>query len=133
VIANLHQLHEMLIRIQVCMLHYRLALVSCSEFGSSQGVNRLLHSTTLLCSFTITDGIKFGGDFLAYRRDPLEVHSDFVVRVLHDGQVLSDTVLSAAARVAAGAKKNLLLAQAIDHRGEAIVSYTTVKVVEGEA
>jgi tRNA-intron lyase len=86
-----------------------------------------------VCSFTTTDGIKFGGDFLAYRGDPLNVHSDFVVCVLHQGQVLSDTVLSAAARVAVGAKKKLLLAQANDHRGETIVSYTTVIVAEGEA
>jgi hypothetical protein len=36
-IATLHQLHEMLIRKQVCMLHYRDALI----FGNSQGVNKL--------------------------------------------------------------------------------------------
>jgi tRNA-splicing endonuclease subunit Sen34 len=86
-----------------------------------------------LCRFTLTEGIKFGGDFLAYMGDPLEVHSEFVVHVLHDAQVFSDTALSAAARVAAGAKKCLLLARVIACQDKTTVLYTTVKVAGGDA
>lgn len=76
----------------------------------------------------LTNGIKFGGHYLAYKGDPYKVHAAFVVRVLPVGAVLSNEALSAACRSAAGAKKSLLLAQVPDGGGS--VAYTTVMSVD---
>jgi tRNA splicing endonuclease len=63
------------------------------------------------CRFTLSNGIKFGGHFLAYQGDPYKVHAAFVVRVLPGNGEIAQEALSAACRAAAGAKKCLVLAQ----------------------
>ena len=81
--------------------------------------------------YTLTDGIKFGGHFLAYQGDPLAVHAAFVVRVLRRGRMLSDASLSAASRAAVGAKKRLLLAFVDPEVRDAPVEYITAILTEG--
>lgn len=81
------------------------------------------------CRYTLTDGIKFGGHYLAYKGDPYKVHAAFVVRVLPPGETLSTDALSAACRAAAGAKKALLLAH-VDDAMDMAVSFTTVTSVD---
>ena len=73
-------------------------------------------------SFTLTDGAKFGGDYLAYPGDPFVYHAQFVVRVLPPSDdeggssTLRPTLLKAWARGVHGARKHLLLATAADAR-----------------
>ena len=80
------------------------------------------------CRYTLTNGIKFGGHYLAYKGDPYKVHAALVVRVLLNGQPLADEELSAACRAAAGAKKRLLLAHV--NTCSLAISYTTVMSVD---
>ncbi len=94
-------------------------------------------------SFTLTDGAKFGGDYLAYPGDPFVYHAQFVVRVLPPSVgpaaqqaaggsgdapppppspsllppgAIRPTLLKAWARGVHGARKHLLLATAADAR-----------------
>ncbi len=68
--------------------------------------------------FTLTPGVKFGGDFLLYPGDPKLYHAQFVVRVLDEEEPLSPTLLKLWARGVHGARKHLVLAtvarQALD-------------------
>ena len=80
------------------------------------------------CRYTLTNGIKFGGHFLAYQGDPDTVHAAFVVRVQTADDEMTDATLSAASRAAAGARKRLLLA--VPERDCSNVSYTTVTSVD---
>lgn len=59
--------------------------------------------------YTLTDGGKFGGDFLAYPGDPALYHAYYVVRVLPQGAALHPTMLLGTARGAHAARKHLLL------------------------
>ena len=82
-----------------------------------------------VCRYTLTDGLKYGGHYLAYKGDPYQVHAAFVVRVLPAGESLTTDALSAACRAAAGAKKALLLAH-VDAASDAAVSFMTVTSVD---
>lgn len=73
----------------------------------------------------MTDGIKFGGDFLAYEADPETCHAAFAVLVVPGGQ-LSDDAVGAACRAATAARKRLLVANPICEDGTWVVHYTTV-------
>lgn len=73
----------------------------------------------------MTDGIKFGGDFLAYERDPETCHAAFTVLVVPGGQ-LNDDELGSACRAATAARKRLLVANPVLSNGDWTVEYTTV-------
>lgn len=73
----------------------------------------------------MTDGIKFGGDFLAYEGDPETCHAAFTVLVVPGGQ-LADDALGAACRAATAARKRLLVANPVFADGSWEVEYTTV-------
>eukprot|EP00892_Ulva_mutabilis_P008061 jgi/Ulvmu1/5627/UM023_0166.1 len=75
--------------------------------------------------YFLTDGIKFGGDFLAYEGDPETCHAAFTVLVTPGGY-LADDALGAACRAATAARKKLLVANPVCEDGEWIVDYTTV-------
>ena len=62
---------------------------------------------------TMTTGIKFGADFLAYPGDPMAYHAGFCVRVVPDDAHMRCQHLSGWARTAHGARKNLVLASAV--------------------
>lgn len=55
--------------------------------------------------FVITDGVKFGADYLVYQGDPAVYHSNFQVQVLDSEVGISGRHLMALSRVARGAKK----------------------------
>ena len=76
----------------------------------------------------MTDGIKFGGHFLAYTGDPEAVHAAFVVRVWCGEAGLAPEAVSAAARAAAGARKALLVAWPV--RDWRDVTYTTIMAMD---
>lgn len=58
--------------------------------------------------FTLVDGLKFGVDYLAYRRDPLKFHAEYMVSVT--GSPPSLLELTRMCAVSAKASKSLLLA-----------------------
>ena len=80
------------------------------------------------CRYTLTNGIKFGGHFLAYQGDPDTVHAAFVVRVQTADDEMTDATLSAGSRAAAGARKRMLLA--VPDRACGNVTYTTFTSVD---
>ena len=61
---------------------------------------------------TMTTGIKFGADFLAYPGDPMAYHAGFCVRVVDDETPMRCQLLAGVARMSHGARKNLVLASA---------------------
>ena len=63
---------------------------------------------------TLTTGIKFGADFLAYPGDPMAYHASFTVRVCAENEGVHALTLLAAARMSHGARKNLVLASAAE-------------------
>lgn len=79
---------------------------------------------------TMTTGIKFGADFLAYPGDPMAYHAGFCVRVVDDETPMRCQLLAGVARMSHGARKNLVLASAtpIDGSpsGTMRVEYVTV-------
>ena len=66
---------------------------------------------------TMTTGIKFGSDFLAYPGDPMAYHAGFCVRVVPDDAHMRCQHLSGWARTSHGARKNLVLASAVAEPG----------------
>mmetsp|Transcript_31148 Transcript_31148/g.43171 ORF Transcript_31148/g.43171 Transcript_31148/m.43171 type:complete len:141 (+) Transcript_31148:387-809(+) len=60
--------------------------------------------------YIMTDGSKFGADYLAYPGDPSLYHAQFCVRLLESEASLSPLAFQAATRTAHAARKHLLLA-----------------------
>lgn len=63
-----------------------------------------------LFRYFVTDGSKFGADYLLYPGDPLLYHAQFTVRVLHEQAAIRPALLIGAARGSHSARKHLLLA-----------------------
>ncbi len=58
----------------------------------------------------ITDGLKFGADFLAYKGDPLLFHAKFLVKISHHEGEIPVLDLIVHQRMANANKKTLLIA-----------------------
>lgn len=67
---------------------------------------------------TLTAGIKFGADYLAYPGDPMAYHACFTVRVCGEAEGLQPLALGAATRLSHAARKNLVLATAVSGERE---------------
>jgi len=66
----------------------------------------------------VTNGVKFGGDFLVYPGDPTRFHSFFVVQCVdYDDEELTPANLVTLARLGTSVKKTLVLAS-LDEDGE---------------
>lgn len=60
--------------------------------------------------FFITEGTKFGGDFLAYPGDPIQFHAKYVVICCDTIDNMSERDLVAKSRLGTNVKKTVLLA-----------------------
>ena len=60
--------------------------------------------------FYITDGSKFGGDFLAYPGDPIQFHAKYVVICQDSPEKCSETDLTTRSRLATSTKKTVIFA-----------------------
>lgn len=76
--------------------------------------------------YHMTQGLKFGGDFLAYSGDPHLYHGSFIIRCVEDPDRVSMRDLVAAVRTAAATRKTFVLA-AIDKNSHSVVSSCMVK------
>ena len=74
--------------------------------------------------YFITNGSKFGGDYLVYPGDPLRFHSHFIVKILPLGGRLSGLDLVSVGRLGSTVKKTTVLAS-VDSSGKVI--YTSVQ------
>lgn len=70
---------------------------------------RLQHKF-LAFRYFVTDGSKFGADYLLYPGDPLLYHAQFTVRLLEHQAAIRPALLIGAARGSHSARKHLLLA-----------------------
>ncbi|EEH60431.1 uncharacterized protein MICPUCDRAFT_50670 [Micromonas pusilla CCMP1545] len=61
---------------------------------------------------TMTAGVKFGSDYLAYPGEPMAYHACFTVKVCDGDERMRARELSAASRMSHAARKNLVLATA---------------------
>ena len=66
--------------------------------------------TSLVSRYFVTDGSKFGADYLLYPGDPLLYHAQFTVRVLDQQAAIKPALLVGGARGSHSARKHLLLA-----------------------
>ncbi len=62
------------------------------------------------CRYYITDGSKFGADYLLYPGDPLLFHAQFTVRAIGHDVPVKPALLVGSARGSHAARKHLLLA-----------------------
>lgn len=60
--------------------------------------------------FYLTNGIKFGCDYLAYERPPGETHSKYMVFCFDAGESIAPLNLISASRVASQVSKQILVA-----------------------
>lgn len=74
--------------------------------------------------YFITNGNKFGGDYLVYPGDPLRFHSHFIVKILPCGERLTGLDLVSVGRLGSTVKKTSVLAS-VDLSGKVI--YTSVQ------
>lgn len=81
---------------------------ACSQDAvqAEQPVFSELHSK----GYYITDGAKFGADYLLYPGDPLLFHAQFTVRILEHETPIKPALLAGSARGSHAARKHLLLA-----------------------
>ena len=66
--------------------------------------------------YYLTEGCRFGGNYLAYPDDPIKVHSTHIVVVKERFQMIQPTELIGAGRMANTTKKNHLYAT-MDEKG----------------
>ena len=74
--------------------------------------------------YFITNGNKFGGDYLVYPGDPLRFHSHFIVKILPRGEKLTGLDLVSVGRLGSTVKKTSVLAS-VDMSGK--VTCTSVQ------
>ncbi|XP_028395958.1 tRNA-splicing endonuclease subunit Sen34-like [Dendronephthya gigantea] len=74
--------------------------------------------------YFITNGNKFGGDYLVYPGDPLRFHSHFIVKVLPWGERFTGLDLICVGRLGSTVKKTSVLAS-VDESGNVI--YTSIQ------
>merc|ERR1712039_82438 len=60
--------------------------------------------------YLVTDGTKFGGEYVAYPGDPKLYHAQFVIRILYTEESITPCFLTAQTRVSAATRKHLVLA-----------------------
>ncbi|KAI7900937.1 tRNA intron endonuclease [Cokeromyces recurvatus] len=72
--------------------------------------------------FYLTNGIKFGGDFVLYSNDPMCVHSDYIVSVKEPKEIILPIDIIAAGRVATNVKKIFVFASVVDE--DQVFSYS---------
>lgn len=64
--------------------------------------------------YYITSGIKFGGNYLLYEKDPMCSHSKFIVELLLPDEIISPLDIIRAGRLATNVKKTHVLAGTVD-------------------
>lgn len=62
------------------------------------------------CRYYVTDGAKFGAEYLLYPGDPILFHAQFTVQPVHSHQSISAKLLLGDARGSHAARKHLLIA-----------------------
>ena len=78
-------------------------------------------------NYYITDGIKFGADFLVYEMNPIVIHSKFMV-ICREEQQLDDLEIQAYGRLGKSVRKNVLIAF-VGHseRNDYQIEYKTIE------
>jgi tRNA-splicing endonuclease subunit Sen34 len=75
--------------------------------------------------YYLTNGSKFGGDFLAYSGDPLQFHAHYVVIVKPNNEELSPLDIISYGRLGVTVKKTPVLASVVDETSPR-VSYLSI-------
>lgn len=76
--------------------------------------------------YYLTDGGKFGGDFLVYFGDPICYHAIFIVKCIESVQSISTMEIVAFGRLGTSVKKRAVLASIIDDK----ISYLTINWID---
>ncbi|KAG5878408.1 hypothetical protein JTB14_029681 [Gonioctena quinquepunctata] len=76
--------------------------------------------------YYITEGAKFGGDFLVYLGDPICHHAIFIVKCIDNQRNISPTELVTMGRLGTSVKKKAVLASVVGDK----VSYITVNWID---
>lgn len=84
--------------------------VVCNDKSGIMQRKRIAYKKLTELGYAMTNGIKFGCDYLAYRADPTGVHADFMVSVLPEGAGIPAMWLTSLSRVATTALKTAVIA-----------------------
>jgi tRNA-intron lyase len=93
----------------------RLAAEVAGDPTGVRSLRRLAFRDMWLRGYCLTNGVKFGCDYLCYRDDPTAVHAAFMVVVLREGSGVRTLSLTAVARVATTALKIAVVAWVDPH------------------
>jgi tRNA-intron lyase len=111
------------------ILSYESVLSQSEESSAnltSLRLNRIAYLALVSKGYKLTNGIKFGVTYLAYRADPSLVHAPFMVLVLEAGSGISPIDLITKSRVSTGAKKIVVLCW-VDLNSQVVVKYDVFK------
>nr|CAI5827725.1 unnamed protein product [Callosobruchus analis] len=76
--------------------------------------------------YYITEGVKFGGDFLVYYGDPICYHAIFIVKCIVATESISPSEIVAHGRLGTSVRKRFVLASIVD----GVVCYVTVNWID---
>jgi tRNA splicing endonuclease len=94
-----------------------LLAATAEPSGNFRACRRLVFRDLWTRGYLLTNGIKFGCDYLCYRADPTAVHAAFMVVVEQEGNGIRPLSLTAVARVATTALKIAVVAWADSRAG----------------
>ena len=103
----------------------------CVEEWTYKGnvLKRIVFADLWKEGFYITDGSKFGGDFLVYPGDPIQFHAKYVVICQDAPEQSSEIDLTTRSRLATSTKKTVIFASLKSSNGDEI-KYQAVKWAE---
>lgn len=96
-------------------------LFEISADSANDHIKYAVYSDLWHKGYYLTSGLKYGGDYLVYSKDPSHVHSDFIAVVLPWSQPISSLV--SLGRLGTKVKKNTLLCSVVNKE----VQYKTLK------
>lgn len=80
------------------------------KVGSIESLRIQVYADFWSKGYYISDGLKFGGDFLVYDHDPLNFHAKFIVFCLLSSVQLDASLLQSYGRLGRNVRKNVVLA-----------------------
>lgn len=96
--------------------------LTAPKIGSIDSLRIQVYTDFWIKGYYISDGLKFGGDFLVYDHDPLNFHAKFIVFCLLSAEQIDESLLRSYGRLGRNVRKNVVLAyfapSLVDHKIE---------------
>lgn len=84
--------------------------------NDSEKLRYLVYKDLWENEYYVTSGVKFGGDFLAYKGDPILFHASFIVKCVIDLNLVDNFDLMTLSRLGNATKKVVVLASCVSNK-----------------